>query len=50
MTSLQFPGINYDPKYERVRRHLTDPAFRAPGFWSYVDVRDAAAAVRLATP
>jgi nucleoside-diphosphate-sugar epimerase len=48
ITSLRFPGISYDPKYERVQRLLKDPAFRAPGFWSYVDVRDAAAAVRLA--
>lgn len=46
--SLRFPGINYDEKYERVRRLTSDPAFRAPGFWSYIDVRDAARAVLLA--
>ncbi|MBI2727178.1 MAG: NAD(P)-dependent oxidoreductase [Polaromonas sp.] len=48
ITSLRFPGISYDPKYERVQNLLKDPGFRAPGFWSYVDVRDAAVAVRLA--
>ncbi|MDO8774424.1 MAG: NAD(P)-dependent oxidoreductase [Burkholderiaceae bacterium] len=48
ITSLRFPGINYDPKFERVRKLLADPAFRAPGFWSYVDVRDAATSVALA--
>ncbi len=48
ITSLRFPGINYDPKFERVKRLLADPRFRAPGFWSYVDVRDAAASVVLA--
>ncbi len=48
ITSLRFPGINYDPKFERVKRLLADPGFRAPGFWSYVDVRDAAASVVLA--
>ncbi len=46
--SLRFPGINYDPEFERVLRLRSDPGFRAPGFWSYVDVRDAANAVLLA--
>ena len=48
ITSLRFPGINYDPKYERVLKLQKNPAFRAPGFWSYIDVRDAAVAIRLA--
>jgi len=48
ITSLRMPGVNYDPRFERVKRLLVDPGFRAPGFWSYVDARDAAAAVRLA--
>lgn len=46
--SLRFPGINYDPAYERILRLQSDPSFRAPGFWAYVDVRDAALAVQLA--
>lgn len=46
--SLRFPGINYDPAFERVMRLRSDPGFRAPGFWAYVDARDAARAVLLA--
>jgi nucleoside-diphosphate-sugar epimerase len=46
--SLRLPGINYDPEYERVRRLTADPAFRAPGCWSYIDVRDASLACVLA--
>jgi nucleoside-diphosphate-sugar epimerase len=48
LVSLRLPGINYDAKYERVKRLTTNPAYRAPGFWSYIDVRDTAIAVRLA--
>lgn len=48
VTSLRLPGINYDPRHERIFRLMADPGFRAPGFWAYVDVRDAAEAVRLA--
>jgi nucleoside-diphosphate-sugar epimerase len=47
VVSLRLPGINYDPKFERIKRIAADPAFRKPGFWSYVDVRDAAVACRL---
>lgn len=48
IVSLRFPGINYDPAFERVLRLQSDPGIRAPGFWSYVDARDAASAVLLA--
>ncbi len=47
ITSLRFPGVNYDPQFKRIRTLLSDPAFRAPGFWSYVDVRDAVASIEL---
>ncbi len=46
--SLRFPGINYEQGFERILRLRSDPGFRAPGFWAYVDVRDAARAVLLA--
>ena len=46
--SLRFPGINYDPAFKRVLNLMSDPKFRAPGFWTYIDVRDAAIACRLA--
>lgn len=48
IASLRFPGINYEPSYERIKRLMADPGFRRSGFWSYIDVRDAAAACRLA--
>ena len=48
IASLRLPGVNYDPAFERIRRLMSDPAFRRPGFWSYIDVRDAALACRLA--
>jgi len=47
VASLRFPGINYDPSYERIKRIMNDPGYRRTGFWSYVDVRDAATACRL---
>ena len=46
--SLRFPGINYDPTFQRIRGFMADPANRQRGFWSYVDVRDAARGCRLA--
>ncbi|APX90329.1 hypothetical protein BV394_11820 [Brevirhabdus pacifica] len=46
--SLRLPGINYDPAFVRIKSLMSDPGFRKPGFWSYVDVRDAVTAVCLA--
>jgi nucleoside-diphosphate-sugar epimerase len=40
--SLRLAGVNYDPTFERIRGFMADPGFRQRGFWSYVDVRDAA--------
>lgn len=48
IASLRLPGINYDPTFKRVFGLMDDPSFRRPGFWTYVDVRDAAVACRLA--
>lgn len=48
IVSLRFPGINYDPSFQRIKKLMSDPGFRRSGFWSYIDVRDAAIACRLA--
>jgi nucleoside-diphosphate-sugar epimerase len=48
IVSLRFPGVNYDPTYQRIKSFMSDPGFRRTGFWSYLDVRDAAVACRLA--
>lgn len=48
IASLRLPGINYDPAFKRIFSLMHDPGFRRPGFWTYVDVRDAAVACRLA--
>lgn len=48
IVSLRLPGINYDPSFERIRAFMPNPAHRKPGFWTYVDVRDAARAFLLA--
>lgn len=48
ITSLRFPGINYDPTFKRIESIMLDPGYRQTGFWSYIDVRDAALACRLA--
>lgn len=48
ISSLRFPGINFDLTYEGFREKWKDPAARAGGFWSYIDARDAAVACRLA--
>jgi nucleoside-diphosphate-sugar epimerase len=48
VASLRLPGVNYDPEFRRIRSLLNDPGFRRPGFWSYIDVRDAAVLCRLA--
>lgn len=47
IVSLRLPGINYDPSFQRIKALMKDPGARRSGFWSYVDVRDAATAFRL---
>lgn len=46
--SLRFAGINFDPSFERIKQRLAHPESRLSGFWTYVDVRDAVEACRLA--
>lgn len=48
VSSLRLPGINFDPEFARIRERLSNPAYRLPGFWTYIDARDAAEACRLA--
>jgi nucleoside-diphosphate-sugar epimerase len=48
IASLRLPGINFDPEFRLVRERLKNPGYRLPGFWTYIDARDAAAACRLA--
>jgi nucleoside-diphosphate-sugar epimerase len=46
--SLRLAGINFDLEYATFPERWKEPAARLGGFWSYVDVRDAAVACRLA--
>jgi nucleoside-diphosphate-sugar epimerase len=46
--SLRLPGINFDPTFKLIKERLGNPRYRLPGFWTYVDARDAAEACRLA--
>lgn len=48
ISSLRFPGVNFDLTYESFRERWKMPAARASGFWTYIDARDAATACRLA--
>jgi len=48
VSSLRFPGVNFDLSYESFRDRWRNPATRASGFWTYIDARDAAATCRLA--
>ncbi|MDH3444088.1 MAG: NAD(P)-dependent oxidoreductase [Deltaproteobacteria bacterium] len=48
ISSLRFPGVNFDLSYETFRDRWRDPATRASGFWTYIDARDAAMTCRLA--
>jgi nucleoside-diphosphate-sugar epimerase len=48
IASLRLPGVNYDPEFRRIKDLMKDPGFRRPGFWTYIDVRDAAVVCRLA--
>jgi len=47
IVSLRFPGINFDPEYKLIKERLNNPQYRLPGFWTYVDARDAAGACQL---
>lgn len=49
IASLRFAGIADEAVYARLHRRRNDPLIRGFGsFWSYIDVRDAAVACRLA--
>jgi nucleoside-diphosphate-sugar epimerase len=48
ISSLRFPGVNFDLSYESFRDRWRNPAARASGFWTYIDARDAAMTCRLA--
>jgi nucleoside-diphosphate-sugar epimerase len=48
ISSLRFPGVNFDLSYESFRERWRNPQTRAHGFWTYIDARDAATACRLA--
>ena len=48
ISSLRFPGVNFDLSYESFRERWRNPASRASGFWTYIDARDAATTCRLA--
>jgi nucleoside-diphosphate-sugar epimerase len=48
IASLRLPGINFDPEFQLIKERLSNPRLRLPGFWTYIDVRDAAEACRLA--
>jgi nucleoside-diphosphate-sugar epimerase len=48
ISSLRFPGVNFDLSYESFRDRWRNPRTRASGFWTYIDARDAAATSRLA--
>jgi nucleoside-diphosphate-sugar epimerase len=48
ISSLRLPGINFDPEFRLIKERLGNPRYRLPGFWTYIDARDAAEACRLA--
>ncbi len=49
IASLRFAGIADDAVYPRLIKRREDPMIRGPGsLWSYIDVRDASTACRLA--
>jgi nucleoside-diphosphate-sugar epimerase len=48
IASLRMPGINFDPQFKLVKERLSNPRYRLPGFWTYVDVRDATEACHMA--
>jgi len=48
VSSLRFPGVNFDLTYESFRERWRNPPARTSGFWTYIDARDAASTCRLA--
>jgi nucleoside-diphosphate-sugar epimerase len=48
IASLRFPGIHFDFTYQSFPERWQNPAEKLGRFWSYIDVRDAASACRLA--
>lgn len=48
VVSLRISGVNFDPRYETLPQRWADPGYKMGTFWSYIDVRDAAEANRLA--
>jgi nucleoside-diphosphate-sugar epimerase len=48
ISSLRFPGVNFDLSYESFSERWRNPQTRASGFWTYIDARDAATTCRLA--
>jgi nucleoside-diphosphate-sugar epimerase len=46
--SLRLAGVHFDTSYRSFSERWRRPEVRARGFWSYVDVRDASLALRLA--
>jgi len=48
IASLRFPGIHFDFTYRSFPDRWQNPAVKIGRFWSYIDVRDAAVACRLA--
>lgn len=48
ISSLRLPGINFDPEFRLIKERFSNPRYRLPGFWTYIDARDAAEAFRLA--
>lgn len=48
IASLRLPGINFDPQFALIKERSSNPRYRLPGFWTYIDARDAAEACRLA--
>jgi nucleoside-diphosphate-sugar epimerase len=48
ISSLRLPGINFDPEFRLIKERFSNPRYRLPGFWTYIDARDAAESCRLA--
>jgi nucleoside-diphosphate-sugar epimerase len=48
VVSLRISGVNFDPTYASLPQRWADPGYKMGTFWSYIDVRDAAAGCRLA--
>jgi len=48
VASLRVTGVNFDPAYASLPERWKDPGAKIGTFWSYIDARDAAAALALA--